>query len=265
MHPRNDPREAPVRRAPASPPGYSAAGSPYCGSHHGGRDRVLRTPEMLGYKPLEVIATLLVGLSGLWTLSSLYRVYLAIGYRNMIHRYGVELANQPPAERDRLQRAFDVTNGLRAVFFVLIAALFIVWLARAYSNLRSVSPPAGLAPTWRVVVVFVVPVLNLVLMRRYLDDLWVRSESYLQPRRLSPKLVDAMCGACIGGVLFGGLFDFGPVRVLEGNKFASDLALASAAAFVAMIVAIAVFVYKVTLRLTIRSAEMTEAVLRRAG
>lgn len=269
MHPRDEPRSTVTGRASASPPGYDTPESPYAAAGYGGppyigRDRVLRTPEMMGYKPLEGLGTLLVGLCGLWTLSSFYRVYAAFGYRNMIHRHGVDLAKQPVVERDQLREVFELTSGLRAVFLFLVGFLLILWVVRSYSNLRAVSAPAGLAPTWKVVAVLVVPILNLVMMRRFLDDLWVRSESYVDPQPLSPKIVDFTWGACIAGLVSGALFDFGPVKVLEGDKFSSDLALLAAVAFTVMVVAVALFVYKVTQRLTLRSAEMTETVLHSA-
>lgn len=254
-----------------SPPGYTPGGggfpeSPYAPqlqqqqARFAPKHRQRRTPEMLGYKPIDMFGTILVALFAIWMPLAIYMVTLALKERNLIHKYGLNPDDHPFAERQWLNDKLGMANALFAVMLLVTGIMFLLWFARAYGNLPTISRGPTARGTGFATVCWVIPFLNLVRPYHFLKEIWQRTEP-LDARSSSPlTLIIVYWFSYAGATVLRFLIGQSLVGSVDDQKFGADLLVFDRVVFVAACALGGLVVYKITRRMTHRCADVTEAV-----
>jgi hypothetical protein len=222
--------------------------------------RIRKTPEMLGFRAVDTIGTIVTAIFAIWVPLSIYTVVLSLDYRRLVHEYGLTI---PVDLETSLSNRLDMLQGLSAVLFVVGGPLFLIWFARAYGNLPTISPGKTQSRTAVATVMWFVPVMSLIRPFGYLKELWTRTER-VGVKSKPPTIVFVYWLSFIGSYVLQILIAVGFARGTNNQddlKFAADLDVVAAANTVLCAGLIAVIVWMVTRRMTLRCAEVTNAVL----
>lgn len=256
---------APAGYPPPEPAGFSldAPASPYgiAQPAFAPKVRVRKTPEMLGYRAVDTIGTIVTAIFAVWVPLSIYTVVLSLDHRRLVHEYGAKI---PFELENSLDNRLDMLHGLSALLFVIGAPLFLVWFARAYGNLPTISPGNTQSRTSVATLMWVIPFLSLVRPVGYLREIWTRTDRIGRVKPKPPTLVFVYWLTFIGNFVLQVLIAVGFVRGasnVDDLKFAADLTVLAAANTVVCAALLAVIVLMVTRRMTLRCAEVTNAVL----
>ena len=257
---------APGGYPPPAPPGVAlgAPASPY-GTEQPAfapKLRIRKTPEMLGYRAVDTIGTIVAALYATWIPLSLYYVYLSLDQRRLIQRYGADI---PFALENSLDQRIDLVRAFAGVLFVVVVPLFLVWFARAYGNLPTISPGKTQSRTTVATVMWFMPLLQFIRPLGYLKELWSRTERLATKKKAPPTLIIVYW---LSFLMLQVLQVMIVVKAVNGTQNADDLRAAAdleviwAATAVISSALIATIVWVVTRRMTRRCAEVTNAVLR---
>ena len=220
--------------------------------------RIRKTPEMLGFRAVDMIGTIVTAIFAMWVPLSVYTVFISLDLRRYVHQGVAEIPYS-------LDTRLDMLHGLSAVLLVIGGPLFVIWFARAYGNLPMISPGKTQSRTAVATLMWFVPFLNLVRPFGYLKELWVRTDRVGRTKSNPPTLVYVYWFSYLALQVLQGLIVFGAVRGttnIDDRKFAADLSVLAAADAVVCAVLMAVIVWMVTRRMTVRCAEVTDAVLK---
>lgn len=252
---------APAGYPPPGPSGFAlgAPASPYgmAQPSFAPKLRIRKTPEMLGYRPVDTIGTIVTAILAMWVPLSIYTVVVSLDLRRYVHQ-GV--ADIPYSLDTRL----DMLHALSGVLLVVGGPLFLIWFARAYGNLPTISPGKTQSRTSTATLMWFIPFLSFVRPFGYLKEMWTRTER-LGAKPKPPTLIVVYWLTFIGGYVLQALVVFGTVRGttnIDDRKFAADLSVVAAADAVVCTVMLAVIVGMVSRRMTLRCAEVTDAVLK---
>ena len=252
---------APAGYPPPAPSGFAlgAPASPYgiAQPAFAPKLRIRKTPEMLGFRPVDTIGTIVTAILAMWVPLSIYTVVISLDLRRYVAQ-GV--ADIPYSLDTRL----DMLHALSGVLAFVSVPLFLLWFARAYGNLPTISPGQTQSRTSTATLMWFIPFLSLVRPFGYLKEIWMRTDR-LGAKPKPPTLIFAYWLTFIGGYVLQGLVAYGVVRGTtnpDDRKFAADLSVLAAADAVVCAVLMAVIVWMVTRRMTQRCAEVTDAVLK---
>src|SRR5678816_1992680 len=100
------------------PPSPAAPPSPYGTTQpqFAPKVRIRKTPEMLGYRAVDTLGTIVAALFATWIPLSIYSVVLSLDQR------------------------FGMVHAFAGVLVLIVVPLFLIWFARAYGNLPTISP-----------------------------------------------------------------------------------------------------------------------------
>lgn len=252
---------APAGYPPPAPSGFAlgAPASPYgiAQPAFAPKLRIRKTPEMLGFRPVDTIGTIVAAILAMWVPLSIYTVVVSLELR----RYVVQgVADIPYSLDTRL----DMLHALSGVLAFVSVPLFLLWFARAYGNLPTISPGQTQSRTSTATLMWIIPFLNFVRPFGYLKELWTRTDR-LGAKPKPPTLIFAYWLSFVAGYVLQALVVFGFVRGAtnaDEKEFAADLSVLAAADAVVCAVLMAVIVWMVTRRMTLRCAEVTDAVLK---
>ena len=212
---------------------------------------------MLGFRPVDTIGTIVTAILAMWVPLSIYTVFVSLDLRRYVQQ-GV--ADIPYSLDSRL----DMLHALSGVLLIVGGPLFLIWFARAYGNLPTINPGQTQSRTSTATLMWFIPFLSLVRPFGYLKELWLRTDR-LGAKPKPPTLIFAYWLTFIGGYVLQVLVAYGVVRGTtnpDDRKFAADLSVLAAADAVVCAVLMAVIVWMVTRRMTLRCAEVTDAVLK---
>ena len=216
---------------------------------------------MLGFRAVDMIGTIVTAIFAVWIPLSIYTVVLSLDHRRLVHQYGM---NIPFELENSLNNRLDMLHGLSAVLLIVGGPLFLIWFARAYGNLPTISPGKTQSRTAVATLMWLIPLLCLVRPFGYLKELWTRTDRLGKTNTKPPTLVFVYWLSFVASYVLQVLVAVGFVRGTNNSddlKFASDLAVLAAANAVLCAALIAVIVWMVTRRMTLRCAEVTNAVL----
>ena len=252
---------APAGYPPPAPSGFAldAPASPYgiAQPSFAPKLRIRKTPEMLGFRPVDTIGTIVTAIFALWVPLSIYTVVISLDLRRYVQQ-GVD--DIPYSLDTRL----DMLHALSGVLLVVGTPLFLIWFARAYGNLPTISPGKTQSRTSVATLMWFVPFLSLVRPFGYLKEMWTRTDR-IGAKPKPPTVIFGYWLSFIGSYVLQGLIVFGAVRGttnVDDRKFAADLSVVAAANAVLSAVLMAVIVWMVSHRMTLRCAEVTDAVLK---
>jgi hypothetical protein len=255
---------APEGYPPPAPAGFAlgAPASPYgtAQPNYAPKLRIRKTPEMLGFRAVDMIGTIVTAIFAVWVPLSIYMVVLSLDYRRLLHEHGL---NIPFELENSLNNRLDMLQGLSAVLLVVGGPLFLVWFARAYGNLPTISPGKTQSRTGVATAMWIIPFLSLVRPFGYLKELWTRTDR-VGVKAKPPTLIFVYWLSFIGSYVLQVLIAVGLVRGTSNEddlKFAADLEVLASANAVLTAALIGVIVWTVTRRMTRRCAEVTNAVM----
>ncbi|MEO5838676.1 MAG: DUF4328 domain-containing protein [Acidimicrobiales bacterium] len=256
---------APAGYPPPEPAGFAldAPASPYgiAQPAYATKLRVRKTPEMLGFRAVDTIGTIVTAIFAVWVPLSIYTVVLSLDHRRLVHEYGM---NIPVELENSLNNRLDMLRGLSGVLLLVGGPLFLVWFARAYGNLPTISPGKTQSRTAVATFMWIIPFLSLVRPFGYLKEIWTRTDRVGRVKPKPPTLIFVYWLTFVGSYALQLLVAVGLVRGtsnIDDLKFAADLNVLAAGNAVVCAGLLAVIVWMVTRRMTLRSAEVTDAVL----
>lgn len=223
--------------------------------------RVRKTPEMLGFRSVDTIGTIVTAIFAVWVPLSMYMVVLSLDYRRLVHQHGL---NIPFELENSLNNRLNMLQGLSAVLLVVGGPLFLIWFARAYGNLPTISPGKTQSRTAVATLMWIIPFLSLVRPFGYMKELWTRTDRIGRVKSKPPTLVFVYWLSFVGSYVLQILIAVGVVRGTTNTddlNFAADLDVLAAANSVVCAALIAVIVWMISRRMTLRCAEVTNAVL----
>ena len=223
--------------------------------------RIRKTPDMLGYRAVDTIGTIVTAIFAVWVPLSIYTVVLSLDHRRLVHRYGLQI----PFELEHsLENRIDMLQGLSAVLLLVGGPLFLVWFARAYGNLPTISPGKTQSRTSVATLMWIIPFVSLVRPLGYMKEIWARTDRLGRVKSKPPTLIVVYWFSFIASYILQVLVAVGFVRGTSNTddlKFAADLHVLAAANAVVCAALIGIIVGTVTRRMTLRCAEVTNAVL----
>jgi eukaryotic-like serine/threonine-protein kinase len=257
--------QQPASFAPAGypPPSHAAPPSPYGSTQpqFAPKVRIRKTPEMLGFRAVDTLGTIVAALFATWIPLSIYSVVLSLDQRRLIQKYGSDI---PFAQQNSLDGRFGMVHAFAGVLVLIVVPLFLIWFARAYGNLPTISPGKTQSRTTVATLMWFVPFLQFVRPLGYLKEIWSRTDRVDKAKPAPPTLIFVYWFSFLALQVLQVLIVFG---ALNGRKnpddlrFAADLNVLGAATGVVCATLIGVIVWVVTRRMTARCAEVTNAVL----
>jgi len=223
--------------------------------------RLRKTPEMLGFRAVDTLGTIVAALFATWIPLSIYSVFLALDQRRLVQKFG---ANVPFAQQNSLDGRFGMVHAFAAVLALIVGPLFLVWFARAYCNLPTISPGPTRSRTTVATIMWFVPLLLFIRPLGYLREIWARTDRVDKKKPAPPTLIVAYWISFLALEVLQVLIVF---RALSDNKTPEELRLAAdlnvlwAANGVVCATLIGLIVWLVTRRMTSRCAEVTNAIL----
>ena len=259
---------APAGYPPPAPSGFSldAPASPYgiAQPAFAPKLRIRKTPEMLGFRPVDTIGTIVTAILAMWVPLSIYTAVVSLDYRRLVHQYGLKI----PVELEHpIDTRLDMLHALSGVMLVVGVPLFLLWFARAYGNLPTISPGKTQSKTSTATLMWFLPLLGLMRPFGYLKELWTRTDRVGRMTPKPPVLVMVYWFSFIGFIgsyTLRLLIAFGFVGGTSNQddlNFTADLNVVAAASAALSAALIAVILWVLTRRMTRRCAEVTEAVL----
>ena len=249
---------------PLAPFGQPSPGQPA----YAAKSQVRRTPDALGFRSVDTIGTIVSALFMVWIPLSVYFAVLNMRERNLIHKYGLD---PPFAEWNSLQNRIEMVTGLSGGLLLITGPLFLMWFARAYGNLPTISPGPTKSGTTGATLSWILPFVNLIRPFVFLREIWIRTESV---DAIAPKphsVIVAYWTSWIGSVVVQSLLGVVLVKGAIDSVFKGDLTyfriaanlyvLSSVITVVAGALA-GVVVWQITQRMTKRCQEITLAVVR---
>jgi hypothetical protein len=188
-------------------------------------------------------------------------VVLSLDYRRLVHEHGL---NIPFDLEHPLETRIDMLQGASALLLIIGGPLFLVWFARAYGNLPTISPGKTQSGTTAATLMWIIPILSLIRPFGYMKELWARTDRLAPVKRKPPTLIFVYWLSFVGSYVLQVLVAVGMVRGATNDndlRFSADLTVLAAANSVLCAALICVIVWKVTRRMTVRCAEVTHAVL----
>ena len=255
---------APAGYPPPPPPGFLEDRSAAFGSAQpkfAPKLKVRKTPEMLGFRAVDTIGTIVTAIFAVWIPLSIYELILSLDKRRLVHQYGLQI---PFSLEHSLDDRLDMLHGLSAVLFLVGAPLFLIWFARAYGNLPTISAGDTQSRTMVATLMWFVPFLQLIRPFGYLKELWTRTEPLEKRKPTPPTLIFVYWFSYVALQVVQVLIVVGFVNgsnTADHVKFAADLNVLAAGIGVVCAALIGVIVWMVTRRMTLRCAEVTSAVL----
>ncbi|TML07398.1 MAG: DUF4328 domain-containing protein [Actinobacteria bacterium] len=180
---------APAGYPPPPPPGFLEDRSAAFGSAQpkfAPKLKVRKTPEMLGFRAVDTIGTIVTAIFAVWIPLSIYELILSLDKRRLVHQYGLQI---PFSLEHSLDDRLDMLHGLSAVLFLVGAPLFLIWFARAYGNLPTISAGDTQSRTMVATLMWFVPFLQLIRPFGYLKELWTRTEPLEKRKPTPPTLI----------------------------------------------------------------------------
>jgi len=255
----------PTPFAPAGypPPSPAAPPSPYGTTQpqFAPKVRIRKTPEMLGYRAVDTLGTIVAALFATWTPLWIYWVVLSLDQRRLVHEYG---ANIPFAQENSLDGRFGMVHAFAGVLLLIVVPLFLMWFARAYGNLPTISPGPTQSRTTKATIMWFVPFLQFVRPLGYLKEIWSRIGRVDKKKATPTTLIFVYWFSFLALQVMAVLIIFAAVNGAENPddlRFAADLNVLAAATAVVCSILIGVIVWVVTRRMTTRCAEVTYAVM----
>jgi hypothetical protein len=256
---------APGGYPPPEPQGFAlgAPASPYGMAQptFAPKFRVRKTPEMLGFRAVDTIGTIVTAIFAVWVPLSIYTVVLSLDHRRLVHEYGMKI---PFALENSLNDRLDMLHGLSAVLLVVGGPLFLLWFARAYGNLPTISPGKTQSRTAVATLMWFIPFVQFIRPFGYLKELWARTDPLEARKPTPPTLIFVYWFSYIALQVVEVLIVVGYVRGTNNPddlKFAADLNVLAAGIGVACAALIGVIVWMVTRRMTQRCGAVTDAVM----
>ena len=255
---------APAGYPPPSPPAFAPGGA---GSFSAVQPkfapklRIRKTPEMLGFRAVDTIGTIVTAIFAVWIPLSVYELVLSLDRRRLVHQYGLSI---PFSLEHSLDDRLGMLHGLSAVLFLVAAPLFLIWFARAYGNLPTISPGKTQSRTLVATLMWFIPFLQFIRPFGYLKEMWARTDRLEARKPTPPTLIFVYWFSYIALQVVQVLIVVGYVRGTENPddlKFAADLNVLAAGIGVLCAALIGVIVWMVSRRMTQRCAEVTNAVL----
>ncbi|MFC4531244.1 DUF4328 domain-containing protein [Sphaerisporangium dianthi] len=144
---------------------------PTCGL---GADAHLRPPAGAPPRPVHGRAVAVVAALALWSVVELFAGVIGAIRFSLIGRTA---AGEPSSAGDArsLDDLYDLSSDLRLGVLAVAAAVYIVWLFRARANAEGLSWVQHRHGRPWLVVAWVVPIANLFVPRRIIDDIWLSS------------------------------------------------------------------------------------------
>jgi hypothetical protein len=260
---------APGSFAPAGYPPPTPAGMPPPGASLLGvappafapKLRVRKTPEMLGFRSVDMIGTIVAALLAVWVPFSIYVAKLSIDYQNLVNQYGLNI----PFDKERpIDTRLTMLHRLDVALLVVTVPLFLMWFARAYGNLPTISPGNTKSRTSTATIMWFVPIASLIRPMGYMKELWTRTDRLSFGKAKPPVLIVVywltflvcyvMSVASVG-------IGFRDTVTVEDAKLSANLDVLVSVGAAVSAALIAVIVWMVTRRMTRRCAEVTKAVL----
>jgi hypothetical protein len=223
--------------------------------------RVRKTPEMLGFRSVDTLGTIVTALLAVWVPFSIYVAKLSIDYQNLVDQYGLKI---PFDQEHPIDTRLTMLHRLDVALLVVTVPLFLMWFARAYGNLPTISPGNTKSRTSTATIMWFVPIASLIRPMGYMKELWTRTDRASFGKAKPPViivvywltfLVTYVLSVASVGV---GMRD---TLTVEDAKLAANLDVLASASAVVSAALIASIVWMVTRRMTRRCAEVTNAVL----
>jgi hypothetical protein len=245
------------------PPSHAAPPSPYGAAQpqFAPKARLRKTPEMLGYRAVDTIGTIVAALFATWIPLAVYSVLLSLDQSRLVHTYG---ANIPFAQQHSLDDRVALVRAFAGVLVLVVVPLFLVWFARAYGNLPTISPGKTQSRTSVAILMWFVPLLQFIRPFGYLKEIWSRTDRVDKKKASPPTLIFVYWFSYLALQVLEVLIVVGEVKGTESPddlRSAADLGVVWAAVALVCATLIGVIVWVVSRRMTARCAEVTNAVL----
>lgn len=254
---------APGGYPPPTPAGVAPTGSASLGiapPSFAPKLRVRKTPEMLGYRSVDTIGTIVTAILAVWVPLSLYTVKLSLDYRKLVHEYGMAI---PFDLEHPLDTRINMVNGASVLLLLVGGPLFLIWFARAYGNLPTISPGKTQSGTTKATLMWILPIVSLIRPFGYMKELWTRTDR-IAGKAKPPTLIFVYWISFVASYVLQVLVAVGLVRGTANSddlEFSADLTVLAAANAVLCAALLSVIVWQLSRRMTMRCAEVTNAVL----
>ena len=248
--------------APPSPYAQGAPPSPYAdAANYAPKLRIRKTPEMLGFRAVDTIGTIVAALFATWIPLAIYSVFLELDRRRLVHEYGAKI---PFELENPLNNRLDLVHGFAVVLALIVVPLFLIWFARAYGNLPTISPGKTQSRTAVATVMWIIPIAQFIRPFGYLKELWSRTDRIDKKKPAAPTLIVAYWLSYLAQQILQVLIVVGLVRGEKNPddlRFAADLSVLWSGVAVVSSTLLCIIVWVVTRRMTTRCAEVTNAVM----
>lgn len=244
---------------PMAPPGQSSLGVPQ--PAFAPKLRVRKTPEMLGYRSVDTLGIIVGALFAVWVPFSLYVAKLSVDYQNLVNEYGLKI----PFEVERpIDTRLTMLHRLDIALLIVTVPLFLMWFARAYGNLPTISPGPTKSKTSTATLMWFLPIVSLLRPFGYLKEIWARTDRITHAEPKPPVLVIVYWMTFLSSYLLNVAAVGIAVQesaTVDDAKLSANLNVLSAASAVVCAAMIGAIVWTVTRRMTQRCAEVTNAIL----
>ena len=216
---------------------------------------------MLGYRSVDTLGIIVGALFAVWVPFSLYVAKLSVDYQNLVKEYGLNI----PFEVERpIDTRLTMLHRLDIALLVVTVPLFLMWFARAYGNLPTISPGKTNSRTSTATLMWILPIVSLLRPFGYLKEIWARTERVTHQKPKPPVLIIVYWLT----FLLSYVLNVAAIGVAvqqdataEDAELSANLNVLSASSAVVCAAMIGAIVWTVSRRMTQRCAEVTNAVL----
>ena len=244
---------------PVAPAGHASLGVPQ--PAFAPKFRVRKTPEMLGYRSVDTLGIIVGALFAVWVPFSLYVAKLSVDYQNLVNEYGLKI----PFEVERpIDTRLTMLHRLDVALLVATVPLFLMWFARAYGNLPTISPGPTKSKTSTATLMWILPIVSLLRPFGLLKEIWARTDRVTHAQQKPPVLIVVYWMTFLVSYVLNVAAVTIAVRenaTIDDAKLSANLNVLSAASAVVCAALIGAIVWTVSRRMTQRCSEVTNAVL----